>query len=168
MKAEHINPFINSVSEVFKSMLNCDVKVGKVEISEPKDCDEEQYIIGMIGMSGTARGVISMKFPEETAKKAVGKFVGLEFETVDSEVIDGIGELINIVAGNAKTKFQGHSISLSLPTVVKGSVYKLKNLGKLVWLSVPFSSEVGSFSIEVSFKPVEDPVKEVENASVSR
>jgi len=78
-----------------------------------------------------------------------------------------MGELVNIIAGSAKTKFEGHSISLSLPTVIRGSIYKLSNLGNTVWLSLPFQSDFGEFSIMVSFKPTDAPKKEAVNAGAN-
>ena len=124
MNVEHINPFIESVSELFESMLECSVSAGETEIS--KDKQDSPDIIGLIGLSGTAKGIIALKFPPETALKVISKMVGMKFRSIDPTVIDGVGELINIIAGNAKKKFQGHSISLSLPTVVRGSIYKLQ------------------------------------------
>ncbi|MCP4633804.1 MAG: hypothetical protein GY855_12830 [candidate division Zixibacteria bacterium] len=164
MKAEYINPFVESVKELFGSMLDCHVVPGKMEVSG--DDEGDPVIIGLIGLSGTGQGIIAIKLPIKTALSIVGKLVGMKFDKVDSTVIDGVGELVNIIAGNAKTKFQGHKISLSLPTVVRGNIFKLQNLGKLLWLSVPFDSELGDFSIEVSFKPVAKSVEEIEDASV--
>jgi chemotaxis protein CheX len=164
MKAQHINPFIDSVSELFESMLDCPAHAGKIGLSDDKQ-EDDPYIIGLIGLSGTAKGIISIKLPEETARKVIGRMVGMEFDEVDSTVIDGVGELVNIIAGNAKSKFEGHSISLSLPSVVRGNLYKLQNIGKMVWLSLPFESELGNFFIEISFKSVVDWEKEVIDAS---
>ncbi|MBD3170830.1 MAG: chemotaxis protein CheX [candidate division Zixibacteria bacterium] len=151
MRAEHINPFIESVSEVFESMLETDVEA--LEIQAAKDDKGPPDIIALIGLSGTAQGVVALKFPVQTALGIISKMVGFEIHSVDSSVIDGVGELVNIVAGNAKTKFTKHSIRLSLPSVVRGNLYTLKNLGELTWLSVPFKSNLGDFEIEVSFKP---------------
>jgi chemotaxis protein CheX len=165
MKAENINPFIESVSEVFENMLESEVKMGdpSANVEEPSTPD----LIGVIGLSGTAQGIVALRLPVKTALNVIGKMVGTEFQSIDSSIIDGVGELVNIVAGNAKAKFRGQTISLSLPTVVRGSIYKLSNLSNTVWLTVPFNSELGSFSISVCFKLADVPKKEAMHASAS-
>ena len=162
MKVEHINPFIASVIETFENMLACQVKVGKPIVT--RDDDGSDDIIGVIGMTGTSKGIVAVKFPVPTALKSVGKMVGMEFKNIDPSIIDGVGELINIIAGNAKVKFQGQRISLSLPTVVRGNMYKLNNLTGAVFVTLPFSSEVGDFELLVSFKSAEKPIDKKEAA----
>lgn len=151
MKAEYINPFIQSVSEVFENMLQCTVEMGSVGIAAARKGPQD--IIGVIDLSGTANGSVAVRFPIKTALAVVGKMIDTEFETVDSSVIDGVGELVNVVAGNAKAKLEGHSLSVSLPTVVRGDVYCLSNSRDIVWLELPFSSPLGDFTLAVSFKP---------------
>jgi chemotaxis protein CheX len=162
MKAENINPFIESVAETFENMLETTIETGAPVLND--DTKGTPDIIGVIGLSGTAQGIVALKLPVKTALNVVGKMVGMEFRGVDSSIIDGVGELVNIIAGNAKAKFEGHAISLSLPTVVRGSIYRLNNLGDTVWLTIPFKSELGEFALSVSFRPAVVPEKEVAHA----
>jgi len=157
MKAENINPFIVAVNELFDSMLDCKIRMGN-----PALVDEESKtpdMIGVIGMSGTAQGIVALKFPVSTALSIVGRMVGMEFRSVDSSIIDGVGEMVNIIAGSAKAKFAGHNINLSLPTVVRGNIYQISNLHNAVFLAVPFESDLGNFSMLVTFKPAVVPDK---------
>jgi len=168
MKAEYVNPFVESVKETFSSMLDCPVKVGKPMVT--KDDENSQDIIGVIGLTGTSRGIVAIRLPVQTALNAIGRMVGMEFTEIDSSIIDGVGELINIVGGNAKAKFARQKISLSLPTVVRGNMYKLTNLTGTVFLTIPFSSDIGGFQILVSFKPGETQAyekKEVAHAGAN-
>ncbi len=165
MKAENINPFILSVTETFEHMLDCRLESG-APTCVPEDSNQPD-IIGVIGLSGTAQGIVALKLPVNTALAVVGKMIGAELRSVDSSIIDGVGELVNIIAGNAKVKFAGHSISLSLPTVVRGGIYKLNNLSNTVWLTVPFKSELGEFAVSVCFKAEVSSQKEATHASVS-
>lgn len=166
MKAENINPFIESVGDVFSNMLDCSVEMGNPAVAGEDD-KATPDIIGVIGLSGTAQGIVALKLPVKTALAIVGKMVGTDFKGVDSSIIDGVGELVNIVAGSAKARFKGHAISLSLPTVVRGSIYKLNNLSNTVWLTVPFKSPLGEFSLSVCFKPAVVKEKEAIHASAS-
>jgi len=165
MKAEHINPFIMSVRELFESMLECDVKIGPPAIAV--DDKGPPDIIGVIGLSGTAQGTVALKLPVQTALKIIGRMVGTDFKSVDSSIIDGIGELVNIIAGNAKAKFTGHKISVSLPTVVRGNICTLNNLENTVYLAVPFETELGGFSLLLTFRTVGRTKKEAIHAGVN-
>ncbi len=164
MKAENINPFIEAVTEIFANMLECEVETGDPALAE--DETGRPDIIGVIGLSGTAQGVVALRLPVKTALNIVGRMVGMEFRGVDSSIIDGVGELVNIVAGSAKAKFEGHVLSVSLPSVVRGSIYRLNNLSNTVWLTVPFISRLGDFSLSVCFKPVVTTEKEAAHAGI--
>ena len=76
---------------------------------------------------------------------------------MDATVSDAVAEMVNIVAGRAKSKFQtlsGDPINLSLPTVVRGNSYKVDYPSKSVWLDVPFESELGPFNLRVTFDDI--------------
>ena len=74
---------------------------------------------------------------------------------------DGVAELVNIVAGSAKAKFSNGNgsdiISLGLPTVVHGGSDIVEYPSQSTWLDVPFASELGPFSLRVTFEM--DPTK---------
>jgi len=58
------------------------------------------------------------------------------------------------VAGSAKAKFNADPpLQLGLPTVVEGVTYRVKYPSKSIWLEVPFSSDAGDFSMEVTYNP---------------
>lgn len=162
MKAEYINPFIESVSMVFENMLDCGVELGSVSIAETPN--EAPDIIGVIGLSGEARGSVVLRFPVRTALNVISKMVDDDFKSVDSSVIDGVGELVNIIAGNAKTKLDCN-LSLSLPSVMRGDLCRLNNLKNVVWLELPFSSVLGDFSLAVNLQPSPILIKETKNES---
>jgi hypothetical protein len=45
---------------------------------------------------------------------------------------------------------------LSLPTVVRGTNYKVDYPTRTAWLEVPFKSDLGSFSLRVTFEGTGD------------
>ena len=55
------------------------------------------------------------------------KMLGVELDTVCPEVLDALGEVCNMVAGNFKHKIVGlaQGCMLSPPTVITGSDYNL-------------------------------------------
>ncbi len=153
MKVEHINPFIESTYELFSTMLSSkairgDIGVAKAE-TNPRD------IMALIGLSGPARGMVALSFPISTAINMVNRLISSDIKVMDDTVSDAIAEMVNIVAGGAKAKLKIDSaepMDLSLPTVVRGSNFNIDYPSGSVWLEVPFTSDLGSFSLRVTFE----------------
>lgn len=156
MKVEYINPFIESVYELFSKMLSAKAVRGEVGLSRgngnPRD------IMALIGLSGQARGTVALTFPTATALAMASRLIGMDIHVVDETVSDAVAELVNIVAGAAKAKLNGSGgtpIDLSLPTVVRGNSYSIDYPSTAVWLEVPFTSDLGVFSLRVTFERAE-------------
>lgn len=148
----YINPFVESVFTVFETMLNVEPQREPLKISSQNGDDSQ--ITALIGISGTVHGVVALRFPNATALSFASRMLGSEMSVVNDEVVDAVSELVNMVAGSAKAKFNTDPpLELGLPTVVEGTGYKLKYPSKSVWLEVPFTSDAGPFSIEVTYNP---------------
>ncbi len=154
VKVEYINPFIESVYELFSTMLNSRAVRGVVGVARG-DSANPREIMSLIGLSGPARGMVALSFPVGTALAMVNHLLGTETRVVDDTVSDAIAEMVNIVAGGAKAKLasaDGPPIDLSLPTVVRGNSYDIDYPSGSVWLEVPFTSNLGPFSLRVTFQ----------------
>ena len=150
MDVSYVNPFLLSTIETFKKMLNCEIKPGRVSL---KDDDVHTYdVSGIIGLSGEAQGSICLSFPKHVALRVISALLGTEIKIVGEEVTDGIGELANIVAGNAKQHLVRYNLSISLPRVVVGKGHKVVSPSATPAIMVPFESNLGSFAIEISLK----------------
>jgi len=147
MKAEHINPFLKSTIETFKTMVNLNVTPGKPYLrKEPGNAD----ISGVIGLSGDIRGAVIMAYPLETALKISSRFLGEEIKELNASVADCIGEIANIITGFAKKDLQSLHLSISLPSIVRGQGHVVDLPKEAPVMCIPISSESGSFSMEVS------------------
>lgn len=153
MQVEYINPFIESVYELFSTMLGCEAK-RRGDIGLARTQGNARDISALIGLSGPARGIVSLSFPATTALSMVSRLIGSDTRVIDDTVIDAVAELVNIVAGGAKAKLTGGGtpIDLSLPTVVRGSNYSVDYPSKAMWLDIPFTSELGNFSLRVTLE----------------
>ena len=153
MKIEYINPFIESVYDLFTTMLSASISRGDVGVT--KDLSDPTAITALIGMSGPARGMVSLSFPGATALKMVNRLLGTTSKVMDDSVSDAVAEIVNIVAGGAKAKFPledgAPPIDLSIPTVVRGRNYNVDYPSDAVWLEVPFTSDLGPFCLRVTF-----------------
>jgi len=150
MDVSYANPFIVSTIETFKKMLNIEGKTGKIALKASSAYTYD--VSGVIGLSGEAQGSISLSFPKDVALKAVSALLGMEIKEMGPDVSDGIGELVNIVAGNAKQYLTKYSLSISLPKVIIGRDLQLAPTKGVPTLVVPFISSLGEFAIEISLK----------------
>jgi len=148
MDVRFINPFIYSVKNVFQTMLATEIIVGKPYL---KDHDEPgSDVSAIIGMSGDAVGCVVLCFPMQTAVAAASKFAGMELNSQHEDFADALGELANMVAGQAKAKLEGLKVSISLPSVVIGREHVVSQSKNRPRLGLPCDSSLGRFSVEVA------------------
>lgn len=80
-------------------------------------------LTGSIHISGTWNGLVSLTCSTAAATLAAASMLGVEVEGVGaSDVLDAIGELVNIVGGNVKGLLPPPT-DLSLPSVTDGSLH---------------------------------------------
>jgi chemotaxis protein CheX len=150
MNVAFVNPFITSTLETFKTMVHAEVKPGKPILK--KDGDPMFDISGIIGLSGIAQGAIALSFPKIVALKTVSAMLGSEIKIVGPELTDGIGELVNIIAGNAKQYLSQYQLTISLPNVIVGRNHTITPPSHTPSILVPFNGAIGEFAMEVSLK----------------
>lgn len=171
MKVEYINPFIAAVEEFCGTMLGFTPVRGKLRVSQSAIYDSDDLdldmgeqigkhndITALIGLTGRARGTVAISFPGKTALMMARAMLGTDkIFKIDNIVVDAVAEMVNIVAGSAKTKLTGDGdpIGISLPTVVRGRNFEISYPTGSVWLQIPFTSELGFFSVQVSFEAIE-------------
>ena len=153
MDVRYINPFVASICNVFETMVGMPVTVGKPvlkhEISSSTD------VSGVIGFSGDATGSVVLGFSFDTAAKVATAFAGMDIGPEHPDFADAIGELANMVAGGAKSKFEGLKVNISLPNVITGlhhNVCPSKTTPRVV---LPCKIEAGTFIVEIGMIVVE-------------
>lgn len=157
MDVRYINPFLGSVTDIFKTMLNAWVRRGTVSLQTaavPPEC-----LTALIGLSGSARGVVTVVLPVRTAVSVVNRMLGEELTTVTPDVIDGVAEMVNLIAGGAKARLVADAakpIDLGLPTVVTGDRFAVSYPSNTSWLEIPFDSQLGYFSLRVTVEAAPD------------
>ncbi|HOG63821.1 MAG TPA: chemotaxis protein CheX [Spirochaetota bacterium] len=152
MKVEYINPFVVATQSVFRAMMNVEAVAGKPFLFDPVTGSHAYDISGIIGLSGETTGAVVLSFTKLCALKSVSAFSGMEIKIFDQTVVDAIGELINIIAGNAKKDLTDFKLNISLPSVVTGHSHRLNWPTGVPVIMIPFTSELGEFSISVSLR----------------
>jgi chemotaxis protein CheX len=110
--------------EVFEMMLGC--KLAQAEIAVDGSFD----ITAMVGLAGQMCGVLTVRCAAKSATLMASKMLGMEPAEGSQDVLDALGEICNMVAGNFKNKVagMGDGCMLSVPTVITGDDYSLHSL----------------------------------------
>lgn len=153
MNVEFVNPFVESIYELFGTLLSSKVVRTGLSITEGHQMPHE--VMALIGFSGVMRGTVALALPASTCQRMVSRLLGIEVPTDDESVSDTIAEMVNIVGGSAKAKLSTklkQTLELSLPVVFRGDDFDVYSPSKAVWVEVPFESELGPLRLRLSFK----------------
>jgi chemotaxis protein CheX len=123
---KYIHAFIDVCKNVFKELVNAEIEAGRPYLS-----DQTSYpnwdISGVIGITGDACGAVVISLKKCLALKLTEILTGKKHDDVDDEVVDSIGEIINIISGNLKLDLeQDYRLVISLPTVVRGNDHTIQ------------------------------------------
>lgn len=150
MDVSYINPFIQATIDCFKTMITD--KISPMSPSLKRQPFSHYGISGIIGLSGEAQGSVSLGFSIPVAVKVVSDMLKAPIKETDPDLPDGIGEIANIIAGNAKKGLSRFNLLISLPNVIIGSDHTLSGVEGVPTILVPFSSGSGDFIMEISLK----------------
>lgn len=125
---------------VFAALEMCQVKakcagITSIPISDVGD------ITGIVGCHGDTSGFITINMSSFIARQLVGKFLGDDFDELCPQVVDGIGELGNIVAGGIKKGLvttQWGFGNVTIPSVIVGNHYQIAHAAGLNHISILF------------------------------
>jgi chemotaxis protein CheX len=147
-----INPFLAASVNVLKTMARVEPKPGKPFVK--KDHRALGDISAIIGITGAAQGSMALTFTESCIKMVVAALLSIELpKTVDDEVKDAVGELTNMICGDARRRLgeQGISLQAGIPTIVSGKNHQITHIHNGPRLAVPFETKAGGFIVEVAF-----------------
>jgi len=160
MRSELINPFIEATVSTFETMCRLKpVRSGNLQIRDGMITTYD--FVGILGLSGSVKGAVVMSMPVELGKVVIGKFVGEAINEVNADLMDGFGEILNIIAGAAAAKIDAlhptseleKKITLALPTVVIGKDQQLSCNKDKPWVIIPMVfKDLGAFDIEVAME----------------
>ena len=80
--------------------------------------------------------------------------LGETIDEITDDVKDAVGEITNMICGDARRALQpeGLSLSTAIPTIVAGKNHTIKHAVKGPIIIIPFKSDTGRAVIEVSLE----------------
>ena len=151
MKAEYINPFYKAAQDVFERMLDLSTERINLGVVEKMVTGKEANVI--IGMTGDLAGTVLFSFPKKMTFEMVKIMSGLEVDKLDSFVTSALGEVANIISGNAATylSLEEYNCDIVPPQIIIGT-NKSISLATDKALFLTLRTEIGEFDINLSIK----------------
>ncbi|MBI5091191.1 MAG: chemotaxis protein CheX [Candidatus Hydrogenedentes bacterium] len=154
INVELVVPFVGATHKVFETMMS--TKVQRKEVRVKNNNVMLGDITGVVGLKGQIVGTVMLSMPVSAAAKSVGRLLGEEVSGgVESETLrDGVGEITNIIAGQAKAALSTskYKFEISTPAIVSGSHHEISAKKGCTCLEVIFeTAEKELFSVEIAF-----------------
>jgi len=152
MEPMHAKPFIKATREVLMAMANFDVTAGTPYIK--KDRLARGDVSAVIGITGEKNGTFSISFDRQTAIHLVRQILGDAIEDILYDVQDAVGEIANMISGQARVGLAEMGIKLqgSTPSVVMGDNHTIVHMTSSLAIAIPFTSDAGQFTLEFCFE----------------
>ena len=156
MNATHLDSrfitlFLDSFQTVFNRVFDCDLCKGPVSVLGRKNGHHTVAIMtGVVGTHHTGMVVYRMK--DQTAKRMV-EYLDPTMSEFQETIYEGLGEVVNIVSGNAVQHFSRNQIELAITTlsVVAGNPLQMHLLNQTAY-SITLLSPFGEIGIDIAIK----------------
>lgn len=154
MDAKYITPFIEASDGVFQEFFGIKPEIRKPYWVDSADIKEWE-VSAIIGIAGETRGCVVLSFSKMAAEKLTSILVGRDISVVDDDVVDTIGEVVNIIAGNAKKGLEQFKLMISLPSVVRGKEHNITFGGKQIpVIGIPMDTPHGMVHLSVGLENI--------------
>lgn len=152
MNVAFINPFIEATVRSLDMMAG--IKAEKTGLELKEDLIATYDISSIIGITGETSGSIIISVPAKLACKIASNMLMEDITALNQSVEDAIGEIGNIVAGDARRSLiqDGFQLSISVPTVVVGPGHKISRSSTVPCIGIPFTTEYGEFEVNVGLQ----------------
>jgi len=151
MKVEYINPFIESTLKSLEMMAQ--ITATRSDLALKPDLITTYDISSIVSLTGEVEGSIIVSMPNTLACRVASNLLMEECTELDQNVQDAIGEMGNIIVGDARRALvaMGKNVTISLPNIVLGKGHIISRKG-IPCIAIPFNTEFGPFEVNVGLK----------------
>lgn len=141
-----------STNAVFSMMVN--MAVEPLEAYEDVNPPAFDGVVALLAFNGDWVGSGMVCCHERLACQVGSAMLGHELKQVDADVLDGMGEIANMVLGNVKETLESHigTMGLSVPTVLWGRNFCARSGIKAPWSVQPFRIGEDVFEVRLCLK----------------
>jgi chemotaxis protein CheX len=151
MAAGIINPYINATVDLLSTMAGMHAE--KKAVFLKKNYRLFGDISGIMPFTGHVEGEVVVCFEETLARFIVSRIMSVHAEKLTKdELREGVGELVNIIAGNAKANLAttDYRHQITLPTVALGQNHEISHPKNAPCIVVVFEVETQPMAVLVS------------------
>ena len=151
MKLEYIGPFVSSTVSVLQSVFQSEIEQGDVSLVRGSElAGDVSVVIGLHDHSGES---VILNMDPATAMSICTAMNGAACESTDPLAADTLGELANMIAGNAVSALseQGFVFSVRPPVTVGRADLPLITEG-LELFQVPITSKHGPVTVNFTMR----------------
>jgi chemotaxis protein CheX len=146
-----INPYISATVDLLSTMAGLCAE--KKEVFLKKNYRLFGDISAIMSFTGKVEGEVVVCFEEALARSVVARIMASSIDSLTKdELREGIGEIVNIIAGNAKAVLAGteYAHQMALPTVVLGNGHEISHPGNAPCIVVRFEVAGEPMAVMVS------------------
>jgi chemotaxis protein CheX len=149
---KYIQPFVDATVKVLETMAFTTPKLRG--IGPWKKTAAAGQVVGIIGLSNeneNLQGFMSLGFTETCICRVVSNMLGEEFSGICDETREAVGEIANMISGQARQGLSAKGIKLqaALPSVISGNDLVVDGSEKTPHVMISFDTEAGPFEIGV-------------------
>lgn len=126
----------------------------------------EESVISSISFIGSIEGTCTISLPDSSACTLVSRMLDMELTEVTADVLDGIGEFVNMIIGSIKVLAQEYdqNFEISIPTFIKGSrMVILRDLKNTLNINKSFLIDDSiSFAVHITYR-IKETAQQVAN-----
>jgi chemotaxis protein CheX len=155
MSKDYLAPFADAAQQTLKLLLDVDALVAAQAGNDTVEgtTEEDGQVGVVIGITGDLNGEVRYSFPPDTSLEIVKMMSGMEFTEIDEFVISALGEIANIISGNAVTGLSGENIICDiLPPKIGEGMESPATDATTYLFSTKLNSAIGDVDIKLQLK----------------
>jgi len=145
-----LGPFTSATTMTIREMAGIEVSVRCVyQKNKHKIFGDISAVIGLIART---EGAMVISFPDASALAFTRRILtGVNDDPTDDIVRDCVGEVANVIAGQARGILANspYAFAMSTPTVVSGAGHEIRHKPDMPCLVTAFRSELGDFALQL-------------------
>jgi chemotaxis protein CheX len=140
--------FVKATIEILSVMAGIDASAGPPYIK--KGAVAAGDVSAIVGVTGDRAGSIAVSFSKPCAVALVKGMLGEDIQDALQDIQDAVGEIANMVSGQARAGLRelGLALSGSTPTVIIGDGHTIRHISPKPVIAIPFTTPDGGFTVE--------------------
>jgi len=152
MKDKFKNAFIDATVKVLETMAFVKPAVGETCVWEESKSVAD--VVGVVGLSNedkSIKGFMTIGFTESSIIQVISNMLGEEFDAMNDEAREAVGEIANMISGQARQKLSlmDTKLEAGLPTIISGKEFEIHGAKEEHIVMVKFEVDKGPFELGI-------------------